>query len=197
LRRRGFAPEAIKLFILKLGVNESDISVSLENLYAENRKLADPVANRYFFVRDPVNMHIAKSKPTVAHAPLHPSSSSLFREIPVEADVYISAQDATFSLGDLVRLKDLYNVRIVNKEPLEAEYAGQEIVKGTRIIHWAPPQGPLVEVLTPSGVDIGVGEAGIAVELDKVVQFERYGFVRVDQVEQNGRTRIICYLTHK
>ena len=197
LRRRGFAPEAIKLFILKLGVNESDISVSLENLYAENRKLADPVANRYFFVQDPVNMHIAKSKPTVAHAPLHPTSSTLFREIPVEADVNISAQDATFSLGDLVRLKDLYNVRIVNKEPLEAEYAGHEIVKGTRIIHWAPPQGPLVEVLTPSGVDIGVGEAGIAVELDKVVQFERYGFVRVDQVEQNGRTRIICYLTHK
>ena len=197
LRRRGFAPEAIKLFILKLGVNESDISVSLENLYAENRKLVDPVANRYFFVQDPVNMHIAKSKPTVAHAPLHPSSSTFFREIPVEADVYISAQDVTFSLGDLVRLKDLYNVRIVNKEPLEAEYAGHEIVKGTRIIHWAPPQGPLVEVLTPSGVDIGVGEAGIAVELDKVVQFERYGFVRVDQVEQNGRTRIICYLTHK
>jgi glutamyl-tRNA synthetase len=196
LRRRGFAPEAIKLFILKLGVNESDISVSLENLYAENRKLVDPAANRYFFVQDPVNMHIAKSKPTVAHAPLHPSSSALFREIPVEADVYISAQDSTFSLGDLVRLKDLYNVRIVNNEPLEAEYAGHEIVKGTRIIHWAPPQGPLVEVLTPSGVDIGVGEAGIAVELDKVVQFERYGFVRVDQVEQNGRTRIICYLTH-
>ncbi len=197
LRRRGFTPEAIKLFILKLGVNESDISVSLENLYAENRKLVDPVANRYFFVQDPVNMNVAKGKPTVARAPLHPSSSTLFREIPVEADVYISAQDFTFSIGDLVRLKDLYNVRIVNKEPLEAEYAGHEIVKGTRIIHWAPPTGPLVEVLTPSGVDIGVGEAGIAAELDKVVQFERYGFVRVDQVEQDGRTRIICYFTHK
>jgi glutamyl-tRNA synthetase len=197
LRRRGFAPEAIKLFILKLGVNESDISVSLENLYAENRKLVDPVANRYFFVHDPVNMKIAKGKPAVARPPLHPSSSTLFREIPVEADVYISAQDFTFSIGDLVRLKDLYNVRIVNKEPLEAEYAGHEIVKGTRIIHWAPPAGPLVEVLTPSGVDIGVGEAGITAELDKVVQFERYGFVRVDQVEQDGRTRVICYFTHK
>jgi glutamyl-tRNA synthetase len=45
LRRRGFYPEAVRLFILKLGINESDISVSLENLYAENRKLVDPVAH--------------------------------------------------------------------------------------------------------------------------------------------------------
>jgi hypothetical protein len=30
------------------------------------------------------------------------------------------------------------------------------------------------------------------------VQFERYGFARVDQVlEQHGQTKIICYFTHK
>jgi glutamyl-tRNA synthetase len=96
-----------------------------------------------------------------------------------------------------VRLKDLYNVRILNDAPLEAEYAGNEIVKGTKIIHWAPPKGPLVEVLTPNGIDIGVGEAGIATELDRVVQFERYGFVRVDKVERDQRARIMCYFTHK
>jgi glutamyl-tRNA synthetase len=181
---------------VKLGVNESDISVSLENLYAENRKIVDPVANRYFFVDNPVLMHIAGSTPTVAHAPMHPSDPNVYREISVEADVCISAKDNTFSLGDLVRLKDLYNVRIVSKEPLEAEYAGHEIVKGTKIIHWAPPDGPLVQVLTPSGIDIGVGEAGIKTELDNVVQFERYGFVRVDQVERGGLTKITCYFTH-
>jgi glutamyl-tRNA synthetase len=196
LRRRGFAPEAIKRFIVKLGIHESDISVSLENLYAENRKIVDPIANRYFFVHDPVLMRITNATPTVAHAPLHPSRSHLFREIPVGADVYISSQDCEFSLGSLVRLKNLYNVRIVSKEPLEAEYAGFDIVKGTKIIHWAPPEGPLVEVLTPSGVDVGVGEEGVATELNKVVQFERYGFVRIDQVEQDTATRIICYFTH-
>ena len=46
LRRRGFAPEAIRLFVLKLGINESDISVSLENLPCRERKLVDPVAHR-------------------------------------------------------------------------------------------------------------------------------------------------------
>ena len=197
LRRRGFNPEAIKRFILKLGVNESDIRVSLANLYAEDRKIVDPVANRYFFVDDPVLMHVAESTPTIAYAPMHPSDPNVCREIPVEADVCISTKDNTFSLGDLVRLKDLYNVRIVRKEPLEAEFAGHEIVKGTKIIHWAPPDGPLVQVRTPSGIDVGVGEAGIESELDNVVQFERYGFVRVDRVEQDGLTKITCYFTHR
>jgi glutamyl-tRNA synthetase len=170
----------------------------LENLYAENRKLVDPVAHRYFFVSDPITMSIINAKPTTARAPLHPSSSASFREIPVEGGVCVSAQDLTLSGSDLVRLKDLYNVRIVKKEPLEAEYAGDEIIKGTRIIHWAPPNGPQVQVFTPSGVDIGIGEPGIAAELDRVVQFERYGFARVDQVlEQHGQTKIICYFTHK
>jgi glutamyl-tRNA synthetase len=106
------------------------------------------------------------AKPTTARAPLHPSSSASFREIPVDGGVCVSAQDLTLSGSDLVRLKDLYNVRIVKKEPLEAEYAGDEII--------------------------------IAAELDRVVQFERYGFARVDQVlEQHGQTKIICYFTHK
>lgn len=196
LRRRGFTSEAIRRFFLRLGINEADISVSLENLYAENRKLVDPIANRYFFVQDPVNMNITKAEPTCARIPLHPSAA-LFREIPVKEDVCISSKDLAFSTGDLVRLKDLYNVRIVSDEPLEAEYAGNEIVKGTKIIHWAPPEGPLVEVLTPNGVDSGVGEAGIATELDRVVQFERYGFVRVDKVERDARAKITCYFTHK
>jgi glutamyl-tRNA synthetase len=187
LRRRGFTPEAIKRFI----------SVSLENLYAENRKIVDPVAHRYFFVDDPVLMHITGSTPTVARAPMHPSDPTVYREISVEADVCISSKDNRFSLGDLVRLKDLYNVRIVSKEPLEAEYASQEIVKGTKIIHWAPPDGPLVQVLTPRGIDLGVGEAGIENELENVVQFERYGFVRVDKVEREGLTKITCYFTHR
>ena len=121
----------------------------------------------------------------------------MYREIPVEADVCISAKDNAFSLGDFLRLKDLYNVRIISKEPLEAEYAGHEIVKGTKIIHWAPPDGPLVQVLTPSGIDVGVGETGIENELNNAVQFERYGFVRVDRVERDGLTKITCYFTHR
>ena len=36
------------------------------------------------------------------------------------------------------------------------------------------------QVMKPDGIDEGIGEAGIADELGKVVQFERYGFVRIN-----------------
>jgi glutamyl-tRNA synthetase len=198
LRRRGFIAEALRQFILKLGVNESDVSVSLENLYAENKKLVDPVANRYFFVEDPAMMNLLNAPVKTARAPLHPSKPLSLRRIRVGSEVCISAKDLNFLSGDTIRLKDLYNVRIVSKEPLEAEYVGDDIVRGLKIIHWAPPDGPLVEVLKPDGIDRGIGEPGIETQLGKVVQFERYGFARVDEVHHGRqRMRIICYFTHK
>ncbi len=197
-RRRGFVAQAIRQFMLKLGVNESDISISLENLYAENRKLVDPIANRYFFVPNPKLMCLHGVAPTTAHAPVHPSKPDLVRRIAVDSRICISETDLKFSCGDVIRLKDLYNVKITSKEPLEAEYVGNEITKGLKIIHWTPPGGPRVEVLKPDGVDNGVGEHGLEMELDKVVQFERYGFVRVDEVKrQEERLKIVCYFTHK
>ncbi len=197
-RRRGFVGQAVRQFMLKLGVNESDISLSLENLYAENRKLVDPVANRYFFVANPKLMRLHGAAPTVARAPMHPSEPDLTRRIAVDSQVCISETDVKFSCGEIIRLKYLYNVRITSTEPLEAEYAGSEVAKGVRIIHWAPPDGPLVEVLKPTGSDDGIGERGLEMETDRVVQFERYGFVRVDSVQEQGeRLKIVCYFAHK
>ena len=54
LARRGISPEAVKNAMLAIGIGETDISFSWDNLYAENKKIVDPVANRYFFVPDPV-----------------------------------------------------------------------------------------------------------------------------------------------
>jgi glutamyl-tRNA synthetase len=50
-----------------------------------------------------------------------------------------------------------------------------------------------VKVLTPEGEVTGIGEAGIATEVDRVVQFERFGYVRIDSA--NGE--VIAYFTHK
>lgn len=63
----------------------------------------------------------------------------------------------------------------------------------TKIIHWSPADGLKVRVLRPDGMDEGVGEAGIAGELGRVMQFERYGFVQVNSV---GDT-IVAYFAHR
>jgi len=72
-------------------------------------------------------------------------------------------------------------------------FPGKDMGKRTKIIQWAPADGPKVLVMKPDGMDEGVGEAGIAEELGKVVQFERYGFVQVNSV---GET-IVAYFAHR
>jgi glutamyl-tRNA synthetase len=198
IRRRGIRPEALRKFMIDLGLGETDISLSLDTLYAENRKLVDPVANRYFFVWDPVGMNIKGAEPKIAKAPLHPSRGGM-REIPVGTTVLVCRNDVeTLKEGEKLRLKDLYNIQITSISPLIAKFIGtdMDLVKKekARIIHWVPPDGLKVKVLSPDGEYTGVGERGIEKEVDKVVQFERFGFVRIDSVSGD---EIVAYFTHK
>ncbi len=103
----------------------------------------------------------------------------------------------TLTVGERLRLKDLYNIEITSISPLKAKFIGtdMELVKKekARIIHWVPPDGLKVCVLSPDGEYSGIGEQGIEKELDKVVQFERFGFVRIDSVDGE----VVAYFTHK
>lgn len=101
-------------------------------------------------------------------------------------------------IGNVLRLKDLYNVELVSLSPLKAKYVGDSIeqlrkAKG-KIVHWAPVSGISVKVLGPEGSVEGIGEAGIKNELNKVVQFERFGFCRIDAVDEN---EVVAYFAHK
>lgn len=198
LRRRGIMPEALRKFMLDLGLGETDISLSMDTLYAENRKLIDPVANRYFFVWNPVEMEIEGAEPRIAKAPLHPAKKEM-REIPVGTRVLVCRDDVeNLKVGERLRLKDLYNIEITSISPLKAKFIGtdMDLVKKekARIIHWVPPDGIKVKVLSPDGEYTGVGERGVEKELDKVVQFERFGFVRIDGVGGDG---VVAYFTHR
>jgi glutamyl-tRNA synthetase len=198
LRRRGIRPEALRKFMIDLGLGETDISLSLDTLYAENRKLIDPVSNRYFFVWNPVELEIEGAEPKVAKAPLHPAKKEM-REIPVGTTVLVCQSDVDIlKEGERLRLKDLYNIEITGISPLKAKFIGtdMDLVKKekARIIHWAPPDGLKVRVLSPDGEYTGIGERGIEKELDKVVQFERFGFVRIDSVVDD---EVVAYFTHK
>ena len=195
MRCRGIRPEALRKFMIDLGVGETDISLSMDSIYAENRKLVDPEANRRFFVWEPVALEIEGDVPPMARAPLHPTDNRGFREIPAGNELFICRSDLEGSkVGDVIRLKDLCNVQITSLEPAKARFLGKDMGKRIKIIHWAPADGVKVRVLKPDGVDEGLGEAGIADELGKVVQFERYGFVRVNKI---GEPPILAYFAHR
>lgn len=199
LRRRGIEAEAIRSVMVHMGVTETDIEFSMDTLYAENRKIVDPRANRYFFVKDPVPLKVLNAPRTIAKAPLHPLDPGRgFRETCVceSPSLLITLEDREQAKpGSILRLKDLYNVRVASAEPFEAEYAGNDLAvlkQGAKIIHWAPADGLLVRVLGPDGEYHGVAEPGIRDELGRVVQFERFAFCRIDSV--NGV--VIAYYTH-
>ncbi|MCZ7397380.1 MAG: glutamate--tRNA ligase [Candidatus Methanoperedens sp.] len=198
IRRRGIRPEALRKFMIDLGLGETDISLSLDTLYAENRKIIDPISNRYFFVWDPVELKVEGAEPKVAKAPIHPSRGGL-RKIPAGTTVLVCKNDVDIlEEGEKLRLKDLYNIQITSISPLKAKFIGtdMDLVKKekARIIHWAPLDGLKVKVLSPDGEYSGVGERGMEKELDKVVQFERFGFVRIDSVSGD---EVVAYFTHR
>lgn len=198
IRRRGIQAQALRTFMIDLGVGETDISISMETVYAENRKLVDPHAKRRFFVKEPVSLQIDGNLPQIAKAPLHPNHDKGIRHIPVEPEILVSKEDVSeMEVGNKIRLKDLCNLEILNLNPLKAITLGEDPKQAKemkmRIIHWAPRNGVPVKVMRPDGVDEGIGELEIRDDLDLVDQFERYGFVRIDSVGDD----VVAYFAHR
>jgi glutamyl-tRNA synthetase len=199
IRRRGIKPEALRKFMVDMGVGETDVSISMDSLYSENRKLIDSQTKRFFFVPDPQKIEIIDGKHTVATPPLHPVENMGNRSVEVDNIVYISGEDAKeLSPGSLLRLKDLYNIEIVSTQPLRAKHIGDSMdevrKKRPPIVQWVAKDNLDVEVLSPEGRFTGLGELQIANEIDKVVQFERFGFCRIDDVKEK---KVVAYFTHK
>ncbi len=188
LRRRGFRPEAIRNFILSLGVGENDVSVSVKNLYAENRKLIDPIANRYFFVWDPVEIRIEGLEEEVeVRVPLNPTKGG-YRKLIGSNRVYICGDDfERLKEGDLIRLKDFCNVRLVDKEKGTFEFEGFElkgVKKGRNIIHWLPKDGVVECVVLGEERWKGFAERNALKDIGNVVQFERFAFCRLESFDE-------------
>jgi len=210
LRKRGILPETIRRLIIEVGPKTVDVTLSWENLYAINRKLLDPTANRYFFVRDPRKLKVTKIPETMtAQLALHPDNPKLgSRELKVEpqrgtADFWITTQDANLlKKGEVVRLMGLFNTRIEDAKAgiVAASFLSkshEEARKlGAPLIHWLPAGTgiPCEVVMSDATVARGIAEDGCReLKPDNVVQFERFGFVRVDSINW----KITAYYAHR
>jgi glutamyl-tRNA synthetase len=192
LRRRGIKAEAIRNFILSFGVSLADIEVPAENLYAENRKIVDRVACRYFFVPEPVKVHIVDMKNQELELQNHPQYPQLGkRKIAVGNVVFIPGEDFEKYKGTEIRLKDLCNI-VCNAEAQVTSWENKEIPR----IQWVPADAcvPMEIVMVDGKVISGVAERNILnASAGDVVQLERFGFVRIDNVNEKVR----AYYAHK
>ncbi|SDK45765.1 glutamate--tRNA ligase [Methanoculleus thermophilus] len=199
IARRGIEPDAVRNAMIDIGIGETDISFSWENLYARNKEIVDPKANRYFFVPDPVEVTIEGAPHREAHASLHPSDPSRgVRTLVAGGKVLLPR--AEIEGRSMVRLKDLYNVRIAWDGDLpHLSYAGDSLddarSEKAPIIQWLPAEAKLpCTLLQQEGSLEGFCEPRVAEEADRVVQFERIGFARIDSVEGG---RVSAYFAHR
>jgi glutamyl-tRNA synthetase len=200
LARRGISPDAVKNAVLAIGIGDTDISFSWDNLYAENKKIVDPVANRYFFVPDPITVNIEGAPNHTAHAMLHPGDAARgTRTLAFEGAVVLPRGDITHDTA-MVRLKDLFNVTISWDGSIPSfSYAGDSLAEAraakAHIIQWLPAQELVpCTLLTQEGEIAGACEPLVKKERGNVVQFERVGFVKIDMVSNDG---VRAYFTHK
>ncbi len=210
LKRRGITPGAIEKMIIDVGPKTADVTLSWETLYAYNRKILDPISDRYFFVSEPTALKV-KYIPRIFRPKLslHPEKPERgFRGYTVtparEGTIFwIARRDADDAkVGKAIRLMELFNVKIENVKAdfVEASFSSEAYKEArktkAKLIHWIPKdEGFFCQVIMPDAtVNEGIAESACKkLKPDAVIQFERFGFVRIDKNEEH----LTAYYAHK
>ena len=210
LRRRGITADAIHSLIIDVGPKPQDVVLSWKNLYAYNRKLVDSSAKRFFFVHDPIELVVSGvPRAFTAKIPVHPDHPEMgfrvFEIAPTEgkATFLISKDDLDIIEGKpAIRFMDLFNFQVTKtgKTGVQAAFRGESYEEakklGAPLIHWLPvSSGIQCEVVMPdASVAKGVAEdACKTLKPVEIVQFQRFGFVRVDAVNDEKLTAYFAY----
>lgn len=209
VRRRGIIPKAIEEFTVQVGITHAQPVFSWDLILSLNRKILDPIARRYFFVDNPVRLTVEDAPRLVVKLRHHPDADLGQREVRTGDTFYVPRRDIVES-GILIRLKDLYNVKILETRVDEVlgRFAGRELLEGISKVQWTTDQNVPIEVQVPDLIykngEInehsltlvkGYGEyACKELQVGEHVQFERFGFCRIDQKRGDG---IVACFTHK
>lgn len=196
IARRGIRPEAIRKLMVEIGVKIADSTMSWKKIYGLNRSILEEEARRYFFAADPVKLEVVGLPgPVRVERPLHPDHPEIGnRVLELRGEVYLPGDD--LEEGPL-RLIDAVNV-IYSGGELRYHSEGIEEARelGASMIHWVPAESALeAEVIMPDASRVrGVIEADASeLEVDDVVQLERFGFARLDSAGPG----MVFYYAHK
>ncbi len=210
LKKRGITPKAIKNFVLSQGISKVESKVTFSLVESENRKIIDPVAKRFFFVKKPVKLTVKDAPDVNKEISLHPSNKEIGnRKVKTHNLFYVQREDMNrLKKSDIFRLKDLYNVEILEKNNvISGKYSGENLIADSLKIQWTTDDYIEMEVYVPDLLfkDKKFNENSLEkvhgyaekevknLESGEIIQFERFGFVRIENISG----KITGYFTHK
>lgn len=197
LRRRGFLPEAIRDFILSMGVSKVESQPTWDLLESLNRKLLDPITKRYFFVENPTTLDVEDAPSIDVSLKFHPEKDYGMRQIHAGGRFLVSGSDASqFKIGEKVRLIEAYNIEIISiGNAIRAKYIGGENIEKIKRIQWVVPEesmalkvimtGPLLinDEYNPQSIKEANGlveSSASSIRIGDLFQLIRFGFCRLD-----------------
>lgn len=201
LKRRGIRPEAIKKFIMSLGLTKSDTLAPFDALESFNRGFVDAASIRLFMVSHPKKILIRGLPSGFVDVPNHPAKDLGTRRIRTDGRLLLPGHDgAELTAGSQVWLMGLGMITITNANGmLEADYVGTAAPRDIKRIQWVPEQDAhKLRILVPKPLFVGeefnedsLGRLDVHAEQHYLelaegseIQFVRFGYCRKDSQNQ-------------
>ena len=201
LRRRGIKAEAIKKFILSLGLTKANTLAPFDSLESFNRKFVDADSIRLFMVHKPKKLRINNLPFSSVEIPNHPKKDMGQRKIEIDENIWIAEDDAkNLQEGSQVRLLGLGNVVITKvNEEMEGDFIENGETANIQKIQWVPQKNAHeIKLLIPNQLFIedefnenSLEELEVYTEPHYLklkegeeIQFVRFGYCRKDSQNQ-------------
>ncbi|MGH1566320.1 MAG: glutamate--tRNA ligase [Nitrosopumilus sp.] len=201
LRRRGIKPEAIKKFIMSLGLTKANTLAPFDALEAFNRKFVDAESIRLFMVSNAKKLTVKNLPVSSIEISNHPIKDMGKRKIEIDENFYISGEDAqNIKQGTQIRLLGLGNI-LITKEGTEFE--GEFITDGDSNnilkIQWVPQKiAHKIKIIIPKTLfheeefneesleelDVYTEPYYLKLKEGEEIQFVRFGYSRKDSQNQ-------------
>jgi len=200
LRRRGIKPEAIRKFIMSLGLTKANTLAPFDALEAFNRKFVDPTSIRLFMVSNAKKLTVKNLSMTSVEISNHPVNDMGKRKIEIDGNFFISGEDASdIKEGMQIRLLGLGNISITKSgEEFEGEFVEGEPTNIPKIQWVSQKTAHEIKMMIPrilfngeefnenslEELDVYTEPHYLQLKEGEEIQFVRFGYCRKDSQNQ-------------
>jgi glutamyl-tRNA synthetase len=187
-KRRGIRPETIRKLILACGIGISEVKIEMDMIAAFNKEFVGET-KRYPFFEEGAGLEIYN----VAKGEVDCCGEKILMDSPIETFIISKKGLANFNDGDIVRLKNGFNVKLkeVTEYGAKGDFVSYE-KSDKPIVSWIKATAD-VEVLMSDGTKkIGLSTNTI-MNAEGMIYLEGIGYANVEGKEENKINAVFAY----